>query len=470
MGKKKGKGKKKKKNHEPTPEELAQLEEQKQRDDLDAQLNELNYQIKRESEAFNEYQQQREKLNYFWIVEKKNLEDKKSDLRNKVREQQDLEEKQSVEIKVYKQRVKHLLYEHQNEVTQFKTEAETTLKLLEDEHRADVAELKKDKRSLYIDLKEMELAHEDFLKSLKQQQDRAITQLRQEFERKAREMQLTYDKKMKRVRTRLDQRRRADIVRIEQQKDRHIKELMKKHEQAFAEIKNYYTDITHNNLDLIKSLKEEVGQMKKDELADEKKMYEISLENKRNSEPLKQALMDVEKLREELNDYQRDKEELRRTKAEILIFQQKLRTLEWEAEVTTQRFERVKEDRDGLYQQFQDVIYDVQQKSGFKNLLLERRMEALQAATEKTDLKLRKVINSANLDPAFLGGANRKMVDLVELKNQTVRDLQQELDRVTRMHNDAVRAYEAKLAEYGIPVEELGFVPRMEAGEMKMGQ
>ena len=70
MGKKKGKGKKKKKNHEPTPEELAQLEEQKQRDDLDAQLNELNYQIKRESEAFNEYQQQREKLNYFWIVEK----------------------------------------------------------------------------------------------------------------------------------------------------------------------------------------------------------------------------------------------------------------------------------------------------------------------------------------------------------------------------------------------------------------
>ena len=34
----------------------------------------------------------------------------------------------------------------------------------------------------------------------------------------------------------------------------YIKELMKKHEQAFAEIKNYYTDITHNNLDLFKSL------------------------------------------------------------------------------------------------------------------------------------------------------------------------------------------------------------------------
>lgn len=33
---------------------------------------------------------------------------------------------------------------------------------------------------------------------------------------------------------------------------------MKAHEKAFAEIKNYYNDITHNNLDLIRSLKEEV--------------------------------------------------------------------------------------------------------------------------------------------------------------------------------------------------------------------
>ena len=42
-------------------------------------------------------------------------------------------------------------------------------------------------------------------------------------------------------------------------------ELMKKHERAFAEIKNYYNDITHNNLDLIKTLKEDVAEMKKRE-------------------------------------------------------------------------------------------------------------------------------------------------------------------------------------------------------------
>lgn len=55
---------------------------------------------KKEEQAFNEFQQQREKINYFWIVEKKNFEDRKAELRNKERERQDLEEKHQVEIKV----------------------------------------------------------------------------------------------------------------------------------------------------------------------------------------------------------------------------------------------------------------------------------------------------------------------------------------------------------------------------------
>jgi len=52
----------------------------------------------------------------------------------------------------------------------------------------------------------------------------------------------------------------------------HINELMKKHERSFAEIKNYYNDITHNNLDLIKALKEDVAEVKKREAQNEKLM------------------------------------------------------------------------------------------------------------------------------------------------------------------------------------------------------
>ena len=189
-----------------------------------------------EERDFNEFQQQREKLNYFWIVEKKKLEDKKAELRNKERELQDLEEKHQVEIKIYKQRVKHLLYEHQNEITQRKTDSEMALKLAQDDHRGDESELKSDRRALKLELKEMELAHDDFLKSLKQEQDRNITLLRQEFERKASEVQKNYEKKMKTVRERLEERRKRETAAIEFAKNQHIEQLMKAHEKAFAEI------------------------------------------------------------------------------------------------------------------------------------------------------------------------------------------------------------------------------------------
>ena len=64
----------------------------------------------KEEYDFNEFQQQREKLNYFWIVEKKKLEDHRAELRNKDRELQDLEEKHQVEIKIYK--IVYLQYDH----------------------------------------------------------------------------------------------------------------------------------------------------------------------------------------------------------------------------------------------------------------------------------------------------------------------------------------------------------------------
>jgi hypothetical protein len=72
-------------------------------------------------------------VNSFWEITKKDLEDKKAELRNKDREMEEMEERHQVEIKVYKQKVKHLLYEHQNNVTTLKADGEMALKLQQDE-------------------------------------------------------------------------------------------------------------------------------------------------------------------------------------------------------------------------------------------------------------------------------------------------------------------------------------------------
>ena len=206
---------------------------------------------------------------------------------------------------------------------------------------------------------------------------------------------------MKMLRDDLELRRKQEIHEIEERKNTHINELMKKHERAFAEIKNYYNDITHNNLDLIKTLKEDVAEMKKREAQNEKLMYEIAQENKRLSEPLTKALkeasllllehssfkslcrsgalkrlhsqipilllpvtLQVELLRQSLANYEKDKQSLQQTKARLLNAEKQVKNLEWENEVLQQRFLKVQGERDDLYEKFEASIYDVQQKTG----------------------------------------------------------------------------------------------------------
>merc|ERR1719247_3497944 len=400
-------------------------------------IAQLRSELDHEREERNYFQLERDKINTFWEVTKKELEDRRAELRNKDREMEELEERHQVEIKVYKQKVKHLLYEHQNNVAQLKEASEMALKLQQEEHRLRESESKKDKRSLKLELKELELAHEDAV----------------------RELQSKYELKMKLLRDDLELRRKVEILEIEERKNNHINELMKKHEKAFGEIKNYYNDITHNNLDLIRSLKEEVAEMKKKEISNEKLMFEIAQENKKLSEPLTRALKEVEKLRHELANYQKDKMSLQNAKSRLHVLETQLRDLTWEHEVLEQRFHHVEKERDELYEKFESTIYDVQQKSGFKNILLERKLQTINESLEKKESQLSEVINAANLDPNLLGTVSKKLDDVLDAKNGAIKDLQYELARVTKAHNDVIRVYESKLTEFGIPVEELGFRP-----------
>ena len=82
-----------------------------------------------------------------------------------------------------------------------------------------------------------------------------MTTLRNNFERQAKEIETKYEKKMRALRDELDLRRKTEIHEIEERKNGQINTLMKNHEKAFSDIKNYYNDITLNNLALINTLK-----------------------------------------------------------------------------------------------------------------------------------------------------------------------------------------------------------------------
>ncbi|XP_031550394.1 dynein regulatory complex subunit 4-like [Actinia tenebrosa] len=456
-GKKKGK-KKSAKSKTPTIVDGISTEEMS-KEQLEEHIVRLREELDREREERNYFQLERDKVNTFWEITKRQHEETKAELRNKDREMEEAEERHQVEIKVYKQKVKHLLYEHQNNIAELKAEASVAIKLAQDDHRTSEQDLRKDKRSLKVELKEQELSHEDVVKNLKRKHDEHVTKLRQDFERQVKEIEAKYDKKMKALREELELRRKTEIHEIEERKNGQINTLMKNHEKAFSDIKNYYNDITLNNLALINSLKEQVEEMKKKEERMEKQMNEIMAENKRLTEPLQKAREEVEELRKQLSNYEKDKASLASAKARLKVQEEELKSLHWEHEVLQQRFAQTQSERDELYGKFVKAIHEVQQKSNFKNLLLEKKLSALADTLEKKEAQLNEVLSASNLDPTALTVVTRKLEDVLDSKNSAIKDLQYELARVCKAHNDLIRTYEAKLSSFGVPTEELGFRP-----------
>ena len=75
-------------------------------------------------------------------------------------------------------------------------------------------------------------------------------------------------------------------------------------------------------------------------------------------------------------------------------------------QVLQQRHAKIEAERDQLYSKFEASIYSVQQKTGVRNLLLEKKLSALGGVLEHKEAQLAEVMAASNLDPASLAQLN----------------------------------------------------------------
>ena len=68
---------------------------------------------------------------------------------------------------MYKQHVKHLRFDHSNNVAKLKIDAETALKEQNDNYRQKEHQMKKMNKKVKSEMKEQEISHEDLAKNLK---------------------------------------------------------------------------------------------------------------------------------------------------------------------------------------------------------------------------------------------------------------------------------------------------------------
>ncbi|BDA46585.1 Dynein regulatory complex subunit 4 [Coccomyxa sp. Obi] len=317
-------------------------------EELTLQIQNLQAEKKAEEETRNRMQLERDKIQSFWDITRKELDNCRAELRNKDREIEDLQDRHQVEIKVYKQRVKHLMYEHQNSIAVLKADAELRTKQAAEEAAGREQHLLADQRSLQQRLREMEVAHAEGLRLAQLEHSKQESKMRLEVESTAKQLAEKYEARTRANTEEADARRRTEVAEVEERGNAHVQDLMQQHTKAFADMRAYYNGITSSNLDLIKSLKDEAVELRRRDVAAAKLVSQVTAENKRLVEPLAQAQKTVEEQRIALGGMAKLQGTAAQTKARLMDAHKRLKSLGWEHEVLEQRFGRLEAERDTL--------------------------------------------------------------------------------------------------------------------------
>ena len=133
--------------------------------------------------------------------------------------------------------------------------------------------------------------------------------------------------------------------------------------------------------------------------------------------------------------------------------------MEYQFEVKMQSYNYKEKEREQLFEIFNNTVYAIQQREGLNNLILEKKISSVSEELEVKNLQLNEVLKASNVDARAAGVIARSIEEIENGKNDLIGDFQNQLQQIRRMHTHMVKAYEGKLAEFVIPVEELGFDP-----------
>ena len=262
------------------------------------------------------------------------------------------------------------------------------MKVAREEHQRQEQQHLNDKQLLTEQLHEKDKQYQTLIRDTKATQSEEIERLREAFEERVREMEKRYSTRVSNLRHDLQLRLKSEVSETEERKNAQIEQMKRKHEKAFNEIKNYYNDITLNNLAMISTLKEEI-KGKEDKLErNEQLLATVQSENKKLAEPLRKAKEQLVELQRQLGSQEKEKSALISAQSKLKSSQKKVENLSWEVEVLKQKYDRALRERDEIHERFSSAIIDMQQKSGLKYKILEKKIVTMREQLDVKDAQL----------------------------------------------------------------------------------
>ncbi|AWP05078.1 putative growth arrest-specific protein 8-like [Scophthalmus maximus] len=430
--------------------------EEMSKDQLEQHIVRLREELEREREERSYFQLETNKIQGLWEVSRVELEREKDKLRVGQREREEAEERHRVEISVYKQKLKHVLSEQHQNVSELKMDAAAAASLLQRQNTESELGLRTDTQGLQADGREKRLRDDNCIEELTLKHQVELMELTNDFDRRVRGLEVKHHKKMQVMMEAEGRKRRSEVNELEDRMNRRVASLMEEHARALRGAEEYHCGVQSKILTDQKVLEEEAAEVQKQLLRADHQLSVAQQENRRLRESLQENQQKLPELRLQLQDYNRARAQMVTSRARVKVVEEELRDLTVEHELLLQAFEKVQQERDELLRRQMDAILDLQQKSGLKELLLERKLAALTQTVEKKEAQLCAVLSTAADQEAGCSAAN-KLQEILVSKQNTIGSLQQDLARECQEYDQLLTTCAERLSARGVPLYDFPF-------------
>ncbi|XP_062243347.1 dynein regulatory complex subunit 4-like [Platichthys flesus] len=419
------------------------------KDQLEEHVARLREELEREREERSFFQLERDKIQALWETCRRDVEQVKDELRHRHRERDEAQQRHRVEISVYKQKLKHVLSEQHNMVSELKMDAAASAALVQNQQAE--AELELRRAALPADASEKTLRNKEGIEELKLKHQVALLGLTNDYDRRIRDLEVKFNKRMQATMEVEERKRRSEVNELQDRMDARVVALVEDHGRALRRAEEYYSSIQNKVLADEKVLKEEAAEVQKQLTRVSNQLSVAQRENKRLRECLQEAEQTLPELRLQLHQYNQSKAKLVKSGARAKVAEKELWDLTIEHELLLQAFEKVQKERDELLRKQREVIMELQQRSGLKQLLLEKKLSALTQTVETKEAQLCGALSTA---AAAGSSAANRLKETLESKHVTVGALEEELAGERQEYEQLLQSCTERLQALGVPQQD----------------
>nr|XP_057932191.1 dynein regulatory complex subunit 4-like [Doryrhamphus excisus] len=421
------------------------------KEQLEEHIIRLREELDREREERSFFQLERDKIQSFWEVCKRNLDETKAELRNRSREQEEAEERHRVEITVYKQKLKHVLSEQHSAEVEMKMDGGASAWLTRKRHTEAELNLRTQSQNVQTDAREKQRNSNKNIQELKLKHQVELMELSNNYNRRLTEAEVKHHRKMEQMRQAESDRTQAAISQLEDNMSQRLKVLMDQHNRNFRGAEEFYSATQSKLLADHKVLQEDLAKAKKQQVRVDRKLSEAQEQNKHLQESLQEAQQKLPELREQLEGHKQAWSEQVACASRVKRLEQQLSDINLERDMLLQAFTQVEEERDALLKKQTEVLLDVQQRSGLKEMLLDRKLALLTDSVDKKEAQLLAALSNANIDPTATAAANMRLEEVLRAKRATIKNLQEDLDHQCQEYNKMLQRCREQLETLSVP-------------------